>query len=73
MDLGPVLRQLALLREGHGNSDDDGDDSGNDGDNRDLRPPPPLISAGPNERTLQRLLAQSPVPWDEVIRRLGTT
>ena len=73
MDLGPdILRQLALLREGHGNSDDDGDDSGNDGDNRDLRPPPPPISAGPNERTLQRLLAQSPVPWDEVIRRLGT-
>ena len=61
MDLGPdILRQLALLREGYDFSDDD--------DN--LRPAPPPISAGPNERTLQRLLSQSPVPWDEVIDRL---
>ena len=70
MDLGPdILRQLALLREGYDFSDED-DDNGNNA--RDLRPAPPIAAAGPNERTLQRLLSQSPVPWDEVIDRLQT-
>ena len=56
---------MALLR-GYDSDDEDNNDS------RDLRPAPPPISAGPNQRTLQRLLSLSPVPWDDVIDRLGT-